>query len=111
MFEDAFVRQSMVFTGLFQNIPPSLSSTGTGLLLAGINPAAQQGGGAASVLTPRSVGSYRCFCGLDTSASLRQASSSWANVLGGVSGGMAGSWTKGWAGCTARGWLLLPHWW
>lgn len=39
---------------------------------------------------------------METSSSLRQASSSWAKVLGGGRGGMAGSWTKGWAGWWLR---------
>lgn len=34
---------------------------------------------------------YLCFGGLETSSSLRQASSSCARVLGGGMGGMAGS--------------------
>lgn len=38
---------------------------------------------------------HRCFWGFDTSASLRQASSSCAKVLGGVRGGIAGSWVNG----------------
>lgn len=55
---------------------------------------------------------HRCFGGFDTSASLRQASSSWARVLGGVRGGIAGSWVNGWARGAARGCpLLLPHRW
>lgn len=42
---------------------------------------------------------YLCLVGLvDTSSSLRQASSSCANVLGGGRGGIAGSWMNGWAG-------------
>ena len=39
---------------------------------------------------------------MDTSSNRRQASSSWARVLGGGSGGMAGSWMKGWAGWWVR---------
>lgn len=51
---------------------------------------------------------HRCFGGLDTSASRRQASSSCARVLGGVRGGIAGSWVNGWARAAARGCPLLP---
>lgn len=39
----------------------------------------------------RIIRAYRCFCGFETSSSLRQASSSCARVLGGGRGGMAGS--------------------
>lgn len=45
---------------------------------------------------------------VETSSSLRQASSSWAKVLGGGRGGMAGSWMKGWAGWWLRRWPQLP---
>lgn len=38
---------------------------------------------------------HRCFWGFDTSVSRRQASSSCAKVLGGVRGGIAGSWVNG----------------
>lgn len=38
---------------------------------------------------------YLCFGGLETSSSLRHASSSCAKVLGGGRGGMAGSWMNG----------------
>lgn len=55
---------------------------------------------------------HRCFGGLDTSASLRQASSSWARVLGGVRGGTAGSWVNRWARVAARECPPLPpHRW
>lgn len=55
---------------------------------------------------------HRCFGGLDTSASLRQASSSWARVLGGVRGGIAGSWVNRWARAAVRECPLLPpHRW
>ena len=45
---------------------------------------------------------------VDTSSSRRQASSSWARVLGGGSGGIAGSWMKGWAGWWLRRRAELP---
>ena len=45
---------------------------------------------------------------VETSSSLRQASSSWARVLGGGRGGMAGSWINGWAGWWLRRWPQLP---
>lgn len=45
---------------------------------------------------------YLCFGGLETSSSLRQASSSCAKVLGGGRGGMAGSWMNGWPGWWPR---------
>lgn len=52
--------------------------------------------------------SYLCFGGLETSSSLRQASSSCARVLGGGRGGIAGSWMKGWPGWWPRRWAPLP---
>lgn len=51
---------------------------------------------------------HRCFCGFETSSSLRRASSSCARVLGGGRGGMAGSWMKGWPGWWPRRWGPLP---
>lgn len=45
---------------------------------------------------------------VETSSSLRHASSSCDKVLGGGRGGMAGSWTKGWAGWWLRRWPQLP---
>lgn len=45
---------------------------------------------------------------VETSSSRRQASSSWARVLGGGRGGMAGSWINGWAGWWLRRWPQLP---
>lgn len=52
---------------------------------------------------------YLCLVVLvETSSSLRQASSSWAKVLGGGRGGMAGSWMNGWAGWWLRRWPQLP---
>lgn len=45
---------------------------------------------------------------METSSRRRQASSSWARVLGGGRGGMAGSWMKGWAGWWLRRWPQLP---
>lgn len=58
-----------------------------------------------------SPSTHRCFGGFDTSASLRQASSSCARVLGGGRGGIAGSWVKGWARGVVRGCPPLPHRW
>lgn len=55
-----------------------------------------------------SVFAYLCFGGLETSSSLRQASSSCARVLGGGRGGMAGSWMNGWPGWWPRRWVPLP---
>lgn len=52
---------------------------------------------------------YLCLVVLvETSSSRRQASSSWAKVLGGGRGGMAGSWMNGWAGWWLRRWPQLP---
>lgn len=45
---------------------------------------------------------------VETSSSRRHASSSCDKVLGGGRGGMAGSWTKGWAGWWLRRWPQLP---
>lgn len=45
---------------------------------------------------------------VETSSSLRHASSSCDKVLGGGRGGMAGSWTKGWAGWWLRRWPQFP---
>lgn len=81
-----------------------------------VRAAGPQGMGPLACPAPDCCGlsTHRCFGGLDTSASRRHASSSWARVLGGVRGGTAESWVQaGWARGTVRGCPVPPphRWW